>query len=197
MDSLSSSTPLWLEYLKLLAGIATPLVAAWFGYYISKAVKRLEASALMNQKIIERRLKVFDDMSPLLNDLYCYFRRIGHWRELSPPALISAKRTLDKTFYINRALFSVEFEAKYFSFIMDDCFKPYVGEHKNAQLRMDPKVHKEDEAHQWDPAWDALFVQTSDDVCSLKKIEMDYETLMQQFAIELAISRPRPVLDRR
>lgn len=57
-----------------------------------------ERAQWTNQKLIERRIAVFDEMAPLLNDLFCFFRFVGDFRAITPPEAVSRKRSLDRGF---------------------------------------------------------------------------------------------------
>lgn len=79
--------PPWnsLEVTKLIVevvkGVLTPLTLAVLGWWIMHLVSRAQSA---NEKVIEKRLVVFDGMAPLLNDLFCYFFFVGHWKSLTP-----------------------------------------------------------------------------------------------------------------
>lgn len=185
--SMTQSAPLWnsLEIFKLFLGFLTPFFVAIGGYYITKSMRKLEARVLVSQKVVERRLELFDKMAPLLNDMYCYFKQVGQWKELTPPDLITNKRTLDKLFYVNKPLFSAQFEAKYFAFIMDDCFKPYTGQGHSARLRCSHLPYAA--LPGWKSEWTEHFVEDVKDMCKFESLEADYQALMRQFAIEIGI----------
>ena len=123
-----------LEIAKLAASLLTPLFLLFVGIWVSRLTERFKVTLWANQKVIEKRIDVYDKIAPMLNDLYCYFSYIGNWKEITPIQIIDIKRNLDKTFYIYAALFSPEFQKLYFTFI-HLCFETYVGAGKNAKLR--------------------------------------------------------------
>lgn len=173
-----------LEIAKLILGFLTPLLVGVGVFLITKSMHSLEKRSIVSQKVIERRLTLFDTMAPLLNDLYCYFVRVGGWKELNPPALIDKKRTLDRSFYVNKALFSPEFQEKYVAFL-DDCFHVFSGHAKNARLR----THAEEYVGlpNWNENWRHSFVNTKSHICPLDRFAADYEALMHQFAVEVGV----------
>jgi len=179
--------PVWnsLEAVKLVAGLLTPIVVAVATYYVRKSMRNMEARLLVSQKVVERRLAVFDQMAPGMNDFYCYFKRVGHWKDLTPPDLIKKKRELDKVLYINRPLFSKEFAQRYFSFVLDDCFRTFTGHAKDAQLRADAEQYRA--VAGWRPEWVSCYVSDQAEMRSSQQVETDYERLMTQFTIELGI----------
>ena len=58
-----------------------------------------------NQRLIEKRLTLYDTVAPQLNALLCFYTWIGYWKDISPDDVIRAKRELDRTFHIYRYLF--------------------------------------------------------------------------------------------
>ncbi len=129
--------------------------AMLYGFRFAKAHDRRQWA---NQKLTEKRLQLFDELMPQLNDLMCYFKEVGRWKEFEPPALIESKRNLDKAIYVNEPLFSNEFRQGYFAYV-NACFKPYVGERMDAQLRMPGKT----KLKSWNPAWQDYFCPKATD----------------------------------
>ena len=74
-----------LEITKLLAGLVTPAVLAFIGIYIHRITKRFEHLQWRSQKLIETRLKIYEELAPQLNDLLCYFTYVGCWKTLTLP----------------------------------------------------------------------------------------------------------------
>ena len=68
-----------LEVTKLIVAALTPL-AVLLGIWVARATRRLEASQWVNQKLIEKRINLLEEILPRLNDLYCYFEWIGNWK---------------------------------------------------------------------------------------------------------------------
>ena len=95
-----------LEVAKLAASATTPLLVLYIGLLIQRAVRRIEAVQWANRKVVEKRLEIYDQIAPILNDLLCYFAYVGNWKELSPPQMVSAKRMLDKQVHLAAPLFS-------------------------------------------------------------------------------------------
>src|SRR5579883_1625085 len=187
-----------LEFWKLISSFVGPVIAAVIAWWGAKFLKDLEArqsksQTLMekqleeryftNQKLIERRLQVFDIAAPLLNDIYCFIRKVGGWKELTPPDVIKAKRKLDQTIYVNAALFSDQFRDSYFSFI-GTCFETFVGAAQDARFRSD--LAERTLVPGWDPKWAALFNGQRAD---LQLLERQYQDVMAGFATALGARR--------
>ena len=93
------------EWVKLLVSLATPLAVVAVGYFVNVRLRAIEERRWLNQKVIEKRLALFEQVAPKLNDLYCYFTYVGHWKELDPPAIVARKRDLDKVMHVYEPLF--------------------------------------------------------------------------------------------
>jgi len=179
--------PPWntLEIAKLLVSALTSFVVVIVGLAISRSLKRLEYLQWTNQKVTEKRIAVFDELAPLLNDLLCYFTFVGCWKDLSPPDVIERKRRLDRIIHINGPLFSKEFSNRYHEFI-EECYKTYSGWGKDAELRTLSQRRKAAVGSAWQPAWDALF--SAENECSDPQVlKSKYQSLMSCFSEELGV----------
>lgn len=176
-----------LEAAKLGVSLLTPLVVLGLGLLVNRASRRLEQAQWANRQLIERRLNLYDMMAPLLNDLLCFFTLVGDYRSVQPPAAIAAKRTLDKTFHVNRFLFSPAFSAAYDSF-MDVCFQTYTGVGEPAKLRSTIEFQRPERKDTWNEEWNDLFVFPARHASSLSDIRAAYESLMNCFAEELGVN---------
>jgi hypothetical protein len=191
-----------LEVAKLAAAIATPLAVVLIGIFVNARVKRLEDAQWTHRTLIERRMKIYDDMATPLNDLLVFFRLFGHFRDVTPPDAVELKRTLDKTFQPNRSLFSEDFGGRYDRFIAA-CFDMYQAGGGAARLRAS-RSRQRVERGKWDGAWDRHFVNESFPVipngAALARppkdpqgtiVEALYWRLMHAFAHELTmVDRP-------
>lgn len=146
-----------LEAAKLVVAVLTPLLVAVVGFAINRSVRRLEDAQWANRRLIERRLELYDEIAPRLNDLYCFFRLVGRFREIEPPRALALKHELDKLFHVNRYLFDPGFLVQYQQFI-DCCFRTFTGTGELAKIRS-PIVLQREERRQatWDPVWESLF----------------------------------------
>ena len=102
-----------LEITKVLISMITPIIIVLMGYWLNKTIRRFEQLQWANRKVIEQRLKLYEELAPILNDLLCFYQFIGHWKELTPPQVVDKKRLLDKQVHVHRALFSEDFYKKY------------------------------------------------------------------------------------
>lgn len=152
--------PLWnsLEIAKIAVGILTPAAIFFFTYQTNRAQSEYAdtKAAVVRQETHERerfvqvtkqRIALWSEISPLMNDLYCYFLYVGHWKDISPGQAITIKRKLDKLIYSNSPFFSPSFLAKYNSF-MSSAFKTGNGWGEDAKLKS-PPIRKKDKGKEY------------------------------------------------
>lgn len=134
--------------------------------------------------------EVYSELAPLLNDLYCFYVYIGDWKARAPQDVLTLKRNIDRIFYVNYALFSLEFQTAYRSYI-DLCFipGPYGEFDASAELKTDIEVRKqiyERSKLPLYPGWENYFAP-HDDVTSREQIRNAYQRLMKTFVAELGL----------
>jgi hypothetical protein len=172
-----------LEIAKLAASCATPIVVVCLGIYIHRVTKRFEHSQWRNQKVIEKRLVIYDSLAPQLNDLLCYFTYVGNWKDCDPLAIVAMKREVDKKIYLAQPLFSPAFFEACMGF-MSLCFETFTGWGEDAKLCS--KFERRREAHpKWNPAWKACFSDKPSDPQELRRA---YQRLMKVFAGEVGLT---------
>ena len=84
------SPSIWnsLEVLKLIVSILTPAIIGILGVRFNRRLKELEHRQWTSQKVIEKRIQVYDSLVPHLNGIMCYFTYIGEWKDLTPPEVL-------------------------------------------------------------------------------------------------------------
>jgi hypothetical protein len=60
----------WTDQARLGADLLGPLVAAVFGIWVMKLTKRIEQNQWRNQKLIEKRIAIWDEIGPIVNDIH-------------------------------------------------------------------------------------------------------------------------------
>lgn len=173
----------WLEIAKLVAGLLIPVALTFFGVYIHRITKRFEHLQWRSQKLIEKRLAIYDDLAPHFNDLLCYFTYVGCWKELNPPDVVALKRTLDKKVHLASPLFSPSFFAACGRF-QSLCFETYTGWGRDALLRTQFLRRKEARPTDWKAEWENCF---SSSVSDPKEIRSSYKELMEAFATDIGV----------
>lgn len=179
-----------LEWTKLLVSLSTPIAVVAIGYFLNVRLRAIEERRWLNQKVLEKRLSLFEAMAPKLNDLYCYFTYVGHWKEIQPPRIIALKRELDKEMHVFEALFPPQLHEDYDAF-METCFKTYGGSGQDARLCTGYGVRKQIAGDAWKTEWERAFVygDENDDVIPDAKApkRKTYRTLMNSFAAALHV----------
>ena len=170
----------WSDYLTLATNHLSPILTAIFGFWILRITKKIEHSHWRNQKLIEKRIAVWDDVGSGINDIFSYCMRVGAWKNLSPQDVISWKREVDKKIHVNRLYFSPLFFTKYMEFI-NTCFATFQGHGLDAKFKTRIDEHKSSHKN-WQSEWDILFHDTSIDE---KEFSKRYLALQYQLSVEL------------
>ena len=173
-----------LEVVKLASTILTPLAIAGIGIYIHRLAKRFEYQQWRNQKLIEKRLLIYDQLAPALNDNLCYFTYVGSWKERTPLEVVTSKRQIDKDIYLAGPLFSPSFFKACMHF-QNLCFETYTGWGQNAKLKTHTERRRSAAGASWNAEWDQVF---SDTVSDPKEIRQAYNDVMTCFGQEIGIN---------
>jgi len=174
-----------LEIAKLIVAALTPLLVAAIGLWINHRLKGIEYLQWTNQKLTEKRITVFEQLAPLLNDLLCYFTFVGCWKDLTPPDMVGRKRDMDRIVHVNAPLFSREFVNRYNDFI-NSCYQTYTGWGRDAKLRTPSERRKSAAGGEWKSVWQECFTD-EDGVVDPKTIRGAYQRLMTCFSAELGV----------
>lgn len=187
----NNGSSLWnsLEIAKFILQVVTPLLILGLGIYVNKIIKKFEHFQWRNQKLIEKRLQIYDQIAPLLNDLLCYFTFIGSWKDVSPSQIVKLKRELDKKIYIAAPLFSPSFLSSCNHF-MELCYETYTGWGQDAKLKTPYERRKKAKGSKWKSSWNNMFSDNPSDPTEIKKA---YQDVMKIFSTELGLGIEREV----
>lgn len=183
-EAMPNEEHLGLEIAKIVVSALTPLTIACLGVFIHRLTKKYELIQWKNQKLIEKRLAVYEDLAPLLNDNLCYFTYVGCWKEKTPKDIINAKRIIDKKIYISAPLFSPAFFEACMK-MQHLCYETFNGWGQDARLRTRFSRRKEHSAVEWNAEWDLLFSENPIDSESVRKA---YQKIMEIFSEEIGIN---------
>ena len=181
-----------LEIAKFIVSIMTPVIVLFLGIWINKRLKKLEQLQWANQKLIEKRLQIFEQLVPLLNDILCYFTFIGCWKEFEPNTVVKLKREVDKIVYVNSPLFGKEFLTKYNIFI-GLCYMTYSGWGNDAKLRTTFLRRKENNLN-WRNDWEQCYANETE-ISKPEEIRIAYLEFVKFFAIEVGIGLIKDSID--
>ena len=183
-----------MEIVKLIIELLTPAAMLYIGLWFDRRIKEFEHRQWSNQKVIEKRLEVYEKVTPKLNDMMCYFLRIGTWKELDPKEVIDMKREIDKDAHIYAPLFSPDF-MEYYNKFMSSCFATFRGAGKDAQLRADSSFYREafvgDEKDEcWQDDWNDCFTGP-EEASTREEVSTSYRNLVALIAQELGVGTLR------
>ena len=184
-------SPEWavaLEVAKVLIAASGPAVVAYVGLVLNRRLKSIDQAQWQNRKIIELRLDVYKEVSPLLNSMYCFCRWIGDWKDISPTELIRLKRRTDKTVNVYRHLFDERVYDAYNTFI-HTVFQTYNDPGEDAKIRCQIVGRlgdrRRDYAGEWKPEWDELFAIGN--IAPEGDVEASYARLMNAFRASIGL----------
>ena len=172
----------------------TPITVAGLGVLFARASRRIEQVQWANQIVVTRRLDVFAELAPGLNQLLCFATFVGGWKEIQPKQAIAIKRRLDETMYANRVLFSEKLFVSYQQF-MSTLFAMYATTDADAHLRAPVESQWGDRRNMrwWDDSMARLFSPTNP--AGLADIQAAYDLLSQRFRDDLYVAQQaRPLL---
>lgn len=118
MSEESRELKLWnsLEIAKILIGATTPLLVFFFGYQISLDDKERTDRIAQFERVTQKRLELWDEIAPDLNDIYSYLMYVGEWKQLDADQVVAKKRKIDQVVYGYQPFFSQEFFDAYLAF---------------------------------------------------------------------------------
>ncbi len=174
-----------LEVAKLVVPVITTALFGVFALWLeARFFDKLEDARWFSHKIIEQRLQVFEAVAPALNDLLCYFQRVGNWKELTPRQLLEYKRKLDKQMHVFAPIYSPNLLQQYQQF-MALCFETYTGEQQDAKLRL--RFEKYQQTPSWQAEYATLFCKP-DHCTAVADVVTAYHQLMADFSKELGLN---------
>jgi hypothetical protein len=190
-ETISTPQSVWnsLEIIKLVVGTVIPIIVGVLVWKLNEAIKRFEHRQWRNQKLIEKRLEIYDKIAPQLNDLLCYFTYVGCWKDLTPDEVVKMKRLLDKEIYLAMPMFSTAFSSSCMEF-MNLCYETYSGWGEDAKLKADFERRKE-AYKDWRVSWELKF---SKNVTDPNKIRESYRSIMDCFSQEIGFVEDKEIL---
>lgn len=169
-----------LEITKLAVAALTPILVAGIGVWLNRRLKSIEQAQWARQKVIERRIKAYDELALPLNELFCFFCYVGTWKELTPHDAVKLKRHLDQTAHTNAALFDRSFLPQYNAF-MDTCFATFGRWGEDAKLKTLSDRRMEALGNEWRPEWSKCFA-TREQATEPEQVKQTYARLMVYLA---------------
>jgi hypothetical protein len=162
--------------------VLAPFIIVFLLIRIQRVKKRLMNQHLTNQKLLDKRVELYEQMGPRLSDLLCFYCYTGNWKELSPMDIMGIKRELDKHVSSKTALFSDELIAGY-NGLMQVCFVSFTGWEHEEKIKSLYKLRQEQQPN-WDETWLPYF--DTNNVVDGVTVKERYDELMSCFKQELS-----------
>ncbi len=163
---------------------ASPVLSALLALAAAWLAISFDRRKTINQELIRKRLAIYDEMAPRLNDILCFFFCIGRYRSLPPREIITHKRALDRAINLYAPLFSPALRRAYDG-LLKYCFIAFAGgTGKPALIAADVDFLISEWGGDWQAAWTAGFVPRAQAV-DRDEVRLRYNALMRQFAAEV------------
>lgn len=179
-----------MEIIKLAVSFLTPVMVVVLTVLLARFTKKMETAQWAQQRVVDKRLEIYDLIGPLLNELFCFYCLVGNWKEITPDLVIAHKRRLDRLIHVYTPLFSPGFLLSYRNF-MGGCFKMWGHFGDDAKIRAPLEKRKKAFAEKWDPAWDEKFAE-QDTIEERKVIRLKYQALLTAFSVEIGVLTANP-----
>lgn len=182
-----------LEIANLVVGSLAPVAVVGVGFFLSRLSRRVEAVQWANQTVVTRRVELFMQVAPKLNQLLCLATFVGRWKEIRPEQAIALKRDIDEIMYSNRVLFTDELFAAYQAF-MATLFDMYASTDADAPLRAQIATALGDRRNLawWQDTMTGCF--SAANPSTIDEVRAAYDTLGQRFRADLCVTRAAQVL---
>lgn len=180
-----------LEITKLVVPIVSSLILATVGMKISMDLATFKSAIDRNDKmidsVVQKRIKLYDDIGAKLNGMFAYYMYLGKWKEMSPEDVVKSKRQLDEIVYTYQPFFSQEFFGAYQA-LEKAMFDSYTGWGNDAKLRTrslyrNTYYRPADKTSAWNTQWSSAF--TDED--NSEAIRSAYSMLITRLPLELGI----------
>ncbi|MDQ3765530.1 MAG: hypothetical protein M3460_30080 [Actinomycetota bacterium] len=154
---------------------------------MTRLTRRVEAVQWANQIVVTRRVELFTQVAPKLNQLLCFATFVGRWKEIRPEQAVALKRDLDEIMYSNRVLFSDELFGAYQAF-MATLFDMYASTDADAPLRAQiaTVLGNRRNLAWWQESMTSCFSDTNSS--TIDEVKAAYDTLGQQFRADLCVT---------
>jgi hypothetical protein len=181
------------EFATLAVTALTPITVAGLSFFVARTGRRIERVQWANQTVITRRLEIFGEVAPKLNQLLCFATFVGGWKQIKPQDAIGLKRQIDETMYANRVLFSDQLFTAYQKF-MTALFAMYATTDADAHLRAPVASKWGDRRNMqwWDESMASLF--STGQAGDINEIQAAYVNLGDQFRDDLYVTHQRTLL---
>ena len=175
-----------LEVTKVAVSALTPLTVLGLGALVARSTRHVDDLRWANQQVVGRRLDLYSEIGPIINQLFCFATFVGRWKELDAQQVLAAKRKVDEIMYANRPIFSSALFQVYERY-MATLFLMYATVDGSALLRVPTASEWGDRRNLpwWRPEMTDLF--SADAGSTLEQIREAHELLQQAFRGDLYV----------
>lgn len=167
----------------LLEIFILPVALVVLGMIAKKIATNHEKRLSLHEKIIEKRVGVYEVIGKDLNDIFTYTVRVGNWKDFTPVEILDKKRKIDKEMYVSRPYWSDEAFSSYI-LLTTYLFEVYTGTGQNAKIRGETEKFKS--LPNWIKNWEGYF---SSDVFDSKEAWKRYRNLMSKLGGEFGFQQ--------
>jgi hypothetical protein len=144
---------------------------------LSNLFRKQDNERTISEKILEKRIAVYDIIAVKLYHIMCFFLYTGNWVEISPVEILRLKRELDRDTNIYGPLFDEELVGKFQEF-HQQCFISASGWEQDVKIKSlyDLRVkHNMD----WEEDWAHYF--DTNNVVEAIQLKEKYDKLIDSF----------------
>ena len=185
LPEIQQTEQIWnnLEIVKLIIATLALIIIASMAFQYIRIVKQQNNKQKTNEKIVEKRIEIYDRIVTKLYDILCFYCYVGNWIEITPIDIIRLKKELDKEMNIYTPLFSDELGEKYIRFIQQ-CFISLSGWEYDAKIK---SLYEQRQEHnvEWNDDWIQYF--DTNNVIEAIKMKERYNELIEAFKKDLSL----------
>ncbi len=174
-----------MELIKLIISIATPVIILLLGVWAKNIAIDYEKRASLNDRIIKKRVEIYEKIGKELNDIFVFLVQVGDWKDYSPYQILDKKRNLDKIMYVNRPYWSDSAFLSYTSF-MDSAFEMHTGIGEDAKIKT--VTYQFETLESWEEDWKNWFSSTPTEMDIIRE---KYSLLMTHLSNEFGYYQDR------
>lgn len=131
----------WETIVPILAVFSPILALLISGLWFNRSLEKLKNRLQMSQAIIQKRAEIYSEIQEPLNNIYCYIKRVGKWKDFTPKDVVEFKRLVDQKMHATRPFWSKEMQVAYKDF-MNICFVTNRGHKEDAGITAEVAKYK-------------------------------------------------------
>ena len=167
----------------MIIATLAPIIIAFLVIRYNRIIKRLDRKHQTNQRIVEKRIEIYDRIGPKLNDIFCFYCYNGNWKEITPIDIVRLKKELDKDINVNTPILSNDISGKYIDF-MRLCFVSFSGWEHKEKIKSLYEIRQEHNV-EWNDDWIQFF--DTNNVIEGIKMKESYNELIEYFKKDLSL----------